>query len=139
MFNSYQIRFAYIDGQQIQYKLVYQPVRYPSISLHKNEIFVITSKKLEDYTIKEFVPQYIGKYLYISNKKQEHASINADLTKFKIFEKYYHIKQANLGGNKKYEIINSTIYLNNKFQKQMIIKEVYNDIICPYVKKRVKY
>jgi hypothetical protein len=136
---DYQIRFAYCDGQQIQYKLIYEPIRYPKIYIDKNEIFVVTSKRLETYTVKEFVPQYIGKYVYITNKKEENASINTDLTKFKIFEKYYHIKIAQLKNNKKYEIINDVIYLNQKYQKQEIVKEVYNDIVAPYVLKRLKY
>lgn len=136
---DYQIRFTYIDGKQIQYKLIYQPVHQPHIYLKRNEIFVVTSKKMEKYAIDEFVPMNINKYVFVSNKKEEHASINNDLTKFKIFEKYYEIKQANLKGNIKYEIIGNSIYLNNKYKKEIIIRDVYTNIICPYVIKRVRY
>jgi hypothetical protein len=136
---DYQIKFTYVNEQHIQYKLIYQPVREPSIYLNKNEICVITSKKLSDYTINTFVPNNIAKYLFIVQKKETHASINTDLTKFRIFEKYYEIKQANLKGHKLYEIIGNTIYLNQKYQKQVIVRNVYNDIICPYVIKRLKY
>lgn len=134
--SNYQIRFAYVNGKSIQYKLVHQPVVQPYICTHKGEIFVICSKKSETYTTQEFVPKYIDKYVYINDKKEEHSSINTDLSKFKIFEKYYLIKQANFKNNLKYEIINSTIYLNQKYQKQQIIKDVYNDIVTPYIKKK---
>ena len=136
---NYQIKFAYTNGKQIQYKLIYQPVRQPSIYLDKNEIIVITSKKLEDDTIKHFVPQHIARYVDFIRKKETHASINTNLTQFRIFEKYYQLKQATLKPKQMYEIIGQTIYLNQKYQKQMIVKQVYNDIICPYVIKRLKY
>lgn len=131
----------WVDNKHIPIKVTYISNNQARFFIDKktNDLCLWTKKKYQDEMIKTLVLSRIKYFLSHISREEKKVSIDINQTRFRIFDKTYNLRQATLKSQKKYEIIFNNIYLNARYQKEDIVRDVYVDIVKQYVTKRVKY